>query len=253
VVLCLLLWGMAFPMSAQATTHSTKYLVPVGHTIGIKLFARGVLVVDSGSAKDSGIRVGDMLLQCNGTAIQSIEQFSDLLQRSGGTVTLTLRRGSKTLELPVPVTEGADGVWRLGAWIRDSMAGIGTMTFYDPETGVFGALGHGVTDTDTALLMPLSAGAIMESTVKAVKRGEEGCAGELRGDFNLTEDMGTLSANSDCGVFGQMERENWSGELGEALPIAAPGEVKTGKATILANVTGDTVEEYGVEISRVYP
>jgi len=125
------------------------------------------------------------------------------------------------------------------------MAGIGTMTWYDPATGVFGALGHGVTDTDTALLMPFSNGSILPSTVKAVKRGETGSAGELRGDFDLTGDLGPLYANTTSGIFGRLETapaETEAVPTGAALP---------GEAVILANVQGDEVREYDIEILKV--
>ena len=125
----------------------------------------------------------------------------------------------------------------------------GTITFYDPVTGTFGALGHGITDTDTGMLMPLGDGAVMDASVKAVKRGSVGEPGELKGNFDLTHDRGELYANTERGVFGVME----SCELTQAsaVPVAKPGEVHEGAAQILANVSGDGVEEYTVEIARV--
>lgn len=102
--------------------------------------------------------------------------------------------------------ENEKGVYCIGAWIRDSMAGIGTMTYYDPVSGKFGALGHGIADVDTMQLMPFSSGSILPSSVKAVKKGTPGCAGELKGDFDLTVDMGSLCANTDCGVFGILDQ-----------------------------------------------
>ena len=128
------------------------------------------------------------------------------------------------------------------------MAGIGTMTYYDPESGTFGALGHGITDVDTAQLMPFSSGSILPSTVKAVKKGASGEAGELRGDFDLTMDLGTLSANTASGIFGTVEETTFPQGLGQALPVAEATEVRTGPAVILSNVEGDNVEEYDVEI-----
>ena len=128
------------------------------------------------------------------------------------------------------------------------MAGIGTVTFYDPDTGTFGALGHGITDADTGLLMPLGDGAVMDASVKAVKRGAAGEPGELKGSFDLEHDRGELYANTDRGVFGVMEDFDFAGS---AVPVAAPGEVRTGGAVIRANVSGDGVEEYAIEITRV--
>lgn len=256
-----LLWSVSsLTVGAKAATlgedTAPQYLVPVGHTVGIKLFSRGLLVVQLSDgqtpAKDCGLKTGDQILQCNGGAVDSTEDFQSMLQESGGDpVTLHVQRAGKTMDLTAEPEAGADGTYRLGAWVRDSMAGIGTVTFYDPQSGTFGALGHGITDVDTAQLMPLSQGAVMASRVKAVKKGETGAAGELRGDFDLTADLGTLNTNCDCGVFGTVPDGAFGEELGTALPVAKPEEVQEGKATILANVAGDTVEEYEVEITQV--
>ena len=261
VCLGLLFTGAAFAPGAYAMTRGgsegVRSLVPVGHTVGVKLFADGVLVVGLSDgdtpAKESGLREGDIMLTFNGTDIDSTEHLQQLLAENGeAQATMSVKRGARTLTLPVTPEEAEDGTYRLGAWIRDSMAGIGTMTFYDPESGVFGALGHGVTDVDTGKLMPLERGSIMDATVKAVKRGESGSPGELRGDFNLTRDSGSLYANTDCGLFGVVEGESNAVTTQAALPVAAKDEVKTGKATILANCGGDEVKEYEVEIERVY-
>ncbi|MBE7003418.1 MAG: SpoIVB peptidase [Ruminococcaceae bacterium] len=235
----------------------TRYLVPVGHTVGVKLFAEGVLVVGLSDgetpAKESGLREGDILLTFNGTEVDSTEHLQRLLTENGASrATMGVRRGMKTLALPVTPETGEDGKVRLGAWIRDSMAGIGTMTFYDPQSGLFGALGHGVTDVDTGALMPLHSGSIMDATVKAVKHGASGSPGELRGSFDLTRDSGSLTANTSCGLFGTLTGESNAITTQRAVPVAKRGEIRTGRATILANVGGDEVCEYEVEIERVY-
>ena len=247
----------ASTVTGGAAGSTVRCLVPVGHTIGVKLFADGVLVVGLSDgdtpAKASGLREGDIVLAFNGTEIDSTEHLQQLLAENGeARATVSVMRGAKTLTLPITPEETDDGAYRLGAWIRDSMAGIGTMTFYDPETGMFGALGHGVTDVDTGALMPLQSGNIMDATVKAVKRGESGSPGELRGDFDLTRDSGSLYANTDCGLFGTIEGETNAVVTQTAVPIAARDEVRTGKASILANVDGGEVREYDVEIERIY-
>ena len=190
-----------------------------------------------------------MIETCGGAAVTSTEQFQSLLQSSGGSETdLQVRRNGGSMTLSVSPTQNDQGVYCIGAWIRDSMAGIGTMTFYDPATGVFGALGHGSSDVDTALLMPFSNGSILPSTVKAVKRGETGAAGELRGDFDLTRDLGQLYANTGSGIFGTLETEGLRSD--GAMPAGQP---QTGPAVIRANVQGDQVEEYDIEIVKVIP
>lgn len=232
---------------------SARMLVPVGHTVGIKLFSRGVVVVkltDGGTpARSCGLRTGDVIEECGGAAVTSTEQFQSLLQENGDSETdLRVRRDGGSMTLSVAPAQNDQGVYCIGAWIRDSMAGIGTMTFYDPATGVFGALGHGITDTDTALLMPFSNGSILPSTVKAVKRGETGAAGELRGDFDLTRDLGQLYANTSAGIFGTLETD---GLKNDGAMFA--GQPKAGPAVIRSNVQGDQVVEYDIEILKVVP
>ena len=227
-----------------------RMLVPVGHTVGIKLFSRGVVVVkltEGGTpARECGLRTGDVIVKCGGDAVTSTEQFQSLLQKSGGSAAdLQIDRDGGQITLSVEPSQNDQGVYCIGAWVRDSMAGIGTMTYYDPATGAFGALGHGVTDTDTALLMPFSNGSILPSTVKAVKKGEAGSAGELRGDFDLTRDLGPLYANTGSGIFGKLDS---APEAGTALPT---GTALPGPATVLANVRGDEVREYDIEILKV--
>lgn len=243
---------------ARAAALEAEQLIPVGHTIGIKLFSEGVVViglaeVDAGGAvytpgADCGLQIGDVIEEANGREVESSEQFARLLQ-CGGVVELAVARGNETLTLSAEPVQGEDGTWRLGAWIRDSMAGIGTVTFYDPDTGTFGALGHGITDMDTGLLMPLGDGSVMRSSVKTVKRGTAGAPGELKGSFDLHHDLGELYANTDRGVFGTME--DCGLVSGEALPVARADEVRAGPAAIRSNVSGDGVEEYSIEIVRV--
>lgn len=239
--------------AAEVKTEDSRLLVPVGHTVGIKLFARGVLVVklpeEDSPARECGLKEGDVILSCGGSTVTSTEHFQSLLQKTDGAKTdLQVHRNGVTMSFTVDPEANDQGVYCIGAWIRDSMAGIGTMTYYDPATGEFGALGHGIADVDTAQLMPFSNGEILPSTVKAVKKGEAGCAGELRGDFDLKCDMGDLYANTDCGVFGTLDAEASTLELGEAIPT---GTAEEGGATIRANVEGDCVEEYDIQIEKV--
>lgn len=263
LVAALLTVGLSQPGEdqTQACMAAGKKLVPVGQTVGIKLFARGVMVVGLSDvatteggcspAKACGLKTGDIITHINETQVDTIEEVEQLLRESEGELEIRATRGSRQLNLSahaVPCL--ADGSYKLGAWIRDSMAGIGTVTFYDPETGQFAALGHGINDVDTGLLMPLQSGSIMPSSVTGLIPGEKGCPGELHGSFDLTRDLGQLTANTDWGVFGTLKEDCFSGK---ALEVARASQVKTGAATILANIQGETVEEYTAEILRVYP
>ena len=221
------LWGRAAALCAAILLALTvcvrgayaqeKTVIPLGQAVGIKLFANGVLVVDVSAlegvggkspAQKCGIREGDLLLTFNGKKIASTEHLQELLRQNGTQpAQIELQRGRENKTVEITPACGDDGSVRLGAWIRDSMAGIGTMTYYDPESGSFGALGHGITDVDTAQLMSLGSGSIMETTVKAVKKGEKGEPGELKGDFSVQRDVGTVTVNSDGGIFGTVSDE----------------------------------------------
>ena len=249
-LLALLACSASVSMAAEVTP---RMLVPVGHTVGIKLFSKGVVVVklsDGGTpAKACGLRTGDVIVQCGGSTVTSSEQFQSLLQTCGGTAELEVRRNGDSMTLSVEPERNDQGVYCIGAWIRDSMAGIGTMTYYDPATSTFGALGHGITDVDTAQLMPFSNGSILPSTVKAVKKGEAGSAGELRGDFDLTGDLGGLYANTSSGVFGTLEAA-YAPAQAQAVMTGQPA---AGPAVIRSNVQGDEVREYDIEILKTVP
>ncbi len=235
-----------------AAAREERTLIPMGTAVGIKLFADGALVVDV-AEKDCRLKTGDLLLEINDEKIRSTEFLQSYLQRNAAApATLALRRGSRLCSITVTPRADRDGVWRIGAWVRDSMAGIGTVTYYDPATGRYGALGHGINDVDTAALMSLSAGSIMETSVKAVKRSDPGDPGELRGDFAQQRDVGTLTANTAGGIFGTLADKDLLPQNARALPIAAPQEVKTGPASILTTVAGSAPQEYAVEITKVY-
>ena len=237
---------------ARAAEVTPRTVIPVGHTVGIKLFARGVMVVklpeDDTPARECGLKTGDVIVKCGGVSVTSTEQFQSLLQKTGGDATdLQIRRGGEDVTLSVSPERNEKGVCCIGAWIRDSMAGIGTVTYVDPAANTFAALGHGITDTDTAQLMPFASGSILPSTVKAVKRGQAGAAGELRGDFDLETELGQLYANTNCGIFGTLSEEHGSLE-GQAVPV---GTAEAGPAVIRSNIRGDEVEEFDIEITRV--
>ena len=242
-----------------AQSEEARYVIPLGQAVGIKLFSQGVLVVGLSDgtnqghpspAKACGLEEGDIITHMNGTPVSSIEQVQAVLrQLNDPALTLTVLRADQTLSISTQAVRGSGGVWQLGAWIRDSMAGIGTLTFVEPATGLFGTLGHGINDVDTAVLMKLQSGAITPATVASVVKGTDGRPGELRGVFSSREELGDLYANTEQGVFGHLD--NTGAFTGRAVPTAKAQEIHRGQATILANVSGDTVEEYTVEIQKV--
>ena len=241
-----------------------RTLVPVGRAVGVKLFSDGVMVVgfsevasDQGRAapaRDCGLKEGDIITHIGQAEVDTIEEVQAALQQAGDAdLSIRALRDDRAVQFTAHAVRcGSDGQYKLGAWIRDSMAGIGTVTFWDPESGTFGALGHGINDVDTAQLMPLQSGGILYSDVAGVKKGEKGAPGELKGAFQADRDLGTLYANTPGGVFG-----TWSGaDLSQSVrpvAVAARDEVRAGPATILSNISGDQVKEYAVEITRIFP
>lgn len=251
-------------VTAAMREKTTKTLIPMGCSVGVKLFSKGVMVVglskisslngECSPAAEGGLAEGDIITHVGIEEINSIENLVEVVQKSGGgKLNFSALRNDKVLRLQItPAKSKEDDNYKLGAWIRDSMAGIGTLTFYDPETKTFGALGHGVNDVDTSLLMPLSSGAIMDSKVTAVKRGTAGCPGELQGTFDMTRDLGSIYANTDYGIFGTAEAKDLNLKS-KPMEIKRKSEVKTGPASILSNISGEEVVEYSIEIVKQYP
>ena len=253
----LTVWSAAAPAFAGVPA-----VIPVGKAVGIKLFSDGVVVVgtseiatDEGNvnpAKACGLKEGDIITHINSTEVDTIEEVSALLQElEGEAMSIRAIRDDKQVQLTATAALcAADGAYKLGAWIRDSMAGIGTVTFYCPDTGAFGALGHGINDVDTALLMPLESGSILPATVAGVEKGKAGDPGQLQGVFDTDSTLGLLRANTSGGVFGVMADSGWV--EGAAVEVARRDEVQPGEATILCNIDHDRVEEYGIQISKVF-
>ena len=263
VALALLLAWAAWAQPARAA-ETPREVIPMGRTVGIKLFSDGVMVVGFGEvtaadgshtpAKDCGLKEGDIITHINREEVDSIEEVQALLQQVGDqAMSIRAVRDDKQVQFTAQAVQcSADGQYKLGAWIRDSMAGIGTLTFCDPESGVFGALGHGINDVDTARLMPMQSGSILYSEVVDVQKGAKGTPGQLQGAFQVNTDLGELWANTGCGVYGRLSDTGLTDGL-EPVAVTQRSQVKTGPAVIRSNVAGDQVEEYSVEITRIFP
>lgn len=236
-------------------------LIPLGRTTGIKLYSRGVMVVGFSQlescgtcpAKEGGLKEGDVLLKLNNQEITGNECMTALLASlpEGDLIFTVLRDGQEQTFRVQAVYDDSLGCWRIGAWIRDSVAGIGTITFVDPDTGVFGALGHGICDADTGQLVTFGTGSVMPSSVTSVKKSASGTPGQLCGQFDLIHDQGWLASNCEGGIFGQLSEDALYRDR-EALEVADSGELHPGPATILSNVEGVETESFDVRILKVY-
>lgn len=229
-------------------------LVPVGRTVGIRLQTPGALVValtkteGACPAEAAGIRAGDLIIAMQGQTIDSAAAFMEAAAAlDGSPVRITVEREGAEKDFTVtPAPLG--GGWMIGVWLRDSISGIGTVTFLDPETGFYGALGHPINDVDTGVCLPVGEGKVMPAEVTGVCRGQSGAPGELSGSFDFESCCGSILVNSPCGIFGYLENF----DAGEAVPVASDEEIHAGKASILSNVEGSSVGEYGIEIEQVF-
>ncbi len=241
-----------------------EYVLPGGTPFGIKMFTDGVMVVGMtdvindgetiNPAKDAGIRLGDVITKVNGRRVSTNEEVASFVEKSNGSpLTVQIRRDDQELfeASVIPVRSDDAGGYRAGMWVRDSSAGIGTMTFIDPESGCFAGLGHGVCDIDTGNLMPLSSGEAVDVTITGVTKGMSGSPGELRGAFSESRPMGVLLRNDVTGVYGQLNSASLDWGSVMPTPVAMRQEVKPGKAIVRTTVDGEEAMEYEIVIERV--
>ena len=244
LVLCV--WLLVFTVCAAQT------LVPVGQVVGLELVDNTVTVAAfdrqlGGSAQKAGLKVGDRILSVNGHAIHTAADIRYALDRTDGTVEMTVMRNKKsnTIRFAPNITDAGP---KLGIYLKQGVTGVGTVTWYDPDTGNFGTLGHGVNNARGELLKMVSGNAYKASVV-SVRKGLCGEPGQLMGALKEAEPLGVLYKNTAQGVFGKT-KVGWAGEQ---LPVATAKDVKTGPAVIRSTIQGDTVQEYSVEILKVYP
>ena len=222
-----------------------KVLVPGGCTVGMKLYCEGLVVTGfekPSAARIAGLKTGDVIVRADGKSVTTAASLRSCLGREQ--VVLTVLRNGKEAEYCVRPQEE-----KLGVYIRDSISGIGTVTYYDPETGSFGALGHGVSEAETELVIPVNRGTVIRSRVERVEKGEQGDPGELKGRFDVNQILGEVEKNTMRGVFGRMSEEI----KGAPVSVASAGDVRIGAAEIRSNVSGTQVESYSVEILKIYP
>lgn len=238
-------------------------VVPGGQSIGVNLHTLGVLVVghhlietkdgDSSPGEEAGIQVGDVILKVNNQDIKKMEEITPLVDEAGEkekTLQFLIQRGEKTIEKELkPALDNEENNYRIGLYIRDSAAGIGTMTFYDPNTKNYGALGHVISDMDTKKPIQIHDGTIVESSITNIQKGNNGKPGEKQASFNNEDEpLGTITKNSPFGVFGKLTEKLQDSKWNKPMPIALSQEVELGKAQLLTVVDGEKVEAFDVEI-----
>ncbi|MUV39689.1 SpoIVB peptidase [Lentibacillus sp. JNUCC-1] len=243
-------------------------VAPGGQSIGIQLQTLGVLVVghhlvngEEGKVspgEEADIEVGDVILEINGKEVKKMDDVKPIVKEAGKTgdpLDLVIKRGKDKHETTLhPVKNNTDGEYQIGLYIRDSAAGIGTMTFYEPDSKKYGALGHVISDMDTKKPIEIMDGSIVNSTITSIQKGNNGSPGEKQATFSTTDKkLGNITKNSPFGVFGVLEEAIDNGIQDKALPIALSHEVKEGPAQIYTVVEGEKVEAFDVEVINSAP
>jgi len=231
---------------------NAQSLVPGGQVIGLELGDNTVTVAAfdealGADAKQAGLKVGDQILSVNGKPVHTAADVRYALERSEGVVEVKVQRNKKSNTLRFTPAVTADGP-KLGVFLKQGVTGIGTVTWYDPDTGKFGTLGHGVNNPRGELLNMVS-GSAYQASVVSVRKGACGNPGQLMGTLQDAEPIGSLYKNTSRGIFGITDK-GWSGDL---MPLGSAKDVRTGAATIRSTVQGNSVQEYSVEILKVYP
>ena len=236
-------------------------LVPCGDVFGIKFFTKGVVVVKlsdietkdghTSPAAKAGINVGDIIQSIDGSEVNTVEQMSAIVENSKGRdlAVTYVRDGEEKNCVITPLLSLSDKKYKTGIWVRDSTAGIGTMTYYNPQTGRFAGLGHGICDSSSGRLVSLSQGIIMDVSINGVVKGKVGDAGELRGSFNAKK-IGSLSRNSSNGVFGVISLNSVHSPEGK-MHVCTKEEIKNGEAYIWCTLDENGPQKYSVSISDI--
>ncbi|WP_173275561.1 SpoIVB peptidase [Paenibacillus sp. NEAU-GSW1] len=242
-------------------------VIPGGQTIGVKVKSAGILVVghhqvaDNNGIKKSpgeeaGLKLGDLIVKIDGKVINEVRKVAEIVEQAGiakKPLAITYKRNGTLAETRLsPVLDAQERNWRLGLYIRDSAAGVGTLTFYAPDQGVYGALGHVITDMDTQTPIEVGDGQILQSSVTSINKSQNGDPGEKRAHFvKEGKVLGNIERNTPFGIFGKMNENPNHSYSEKSIPVAFAEEVKEGPAQILTVVNGQRVERFDIEISHV--
>ena len=245
--------------SESAYAQSEKLYIPGGMPFGAKIYSDGVSIsmftdpkelgTEQNPSVSAGLKLGDVIKKINNTVIRDPDTLTNCINDScGNELTVTVLRAGKEEKINVKAHKCTDGEYRLGISVRDSMAGIGTVTFICENSGAFGGLGHGICDSFTGDVIPILRGSVNNVKINNIIKGTGGKPGEIRGSFT-PERMGTILKNSEKGVFGILS--SVPSQSPQAIPAADVSEIKCGEASILCTLDGEGVKSYTVEIESI--
>lgn len=240
-------------------------VIPVGNIAGIKLYTSGVLVVGMSEIEgidnkkykpyeNTGIQEGDRIIAINNKNIGNTEDLiKNVNQSKGNEIEIQYVHQQKTLQCSIKPVETAQKDYKLGLWVRDSAAGVGTVTFYEPSSKSFGALGHGITDIDTEQLIDIASGEFVTTKILNVVKGESGNPGRIQGTVENQKNIGKIYKNTKFGIYGKVDNISALNiDSSKEMEVALREEIKEGKATILCSLDGKSPKEYEIQIEKIY-
>lgn len=240
-------------------------VIPVGSIAGIKLYTSGVLVVGMSEIQgvdnkkyrpyeNTGIEEGDTIISVNNDKIETTEELIKKVNDCDGKeLEIQYVHDERTLECSIKPVKTSSTEYKLGLWVRDSAAGVGTVTFYEPSTQSFGALGHGITDIDTEQLIDIASGEFVTTKILNVVKGESGTPGRIQGTLDNQKNIGTIYKNTKFGIYGKVENlSSLNIDTSKEIELALRNEIKTGKAKIMCSLENGKIEEYEIEIEKIY-
>ena len=235
-------------------------VVPMGDAIGMKLYTAGVLVVGMSEIEgkkpyeNSGIKEGDRIIQINQNQIDNTNDLMEAVNKSDGkNISIQYVRNEKTITTSIKPIKNSSNEYKIGLWVRDAAAGVGTLTFYEPDSGMFATLGHGIMDIDTSELIKIANGELVTTNILSITKGTKGNPGEIRGTIEAGHTVGSISKNTKFGVFGTMSKTPYLKVSDEnAVQVLLREEIKTDKAQIICELENGKKEYYDIEIQRVF-
>ena len=250
-----------FPVKAVTVNVIPKTsVIPLGKAIGMKMYTEGVLVVGMTEIEgkkpyeNSGIETGDKIIEINNQEINNTDELIACVNSSKGeTVEIKYISDTEEKVANIEPVKTANNEYKLGLWVRDAAAGVGTLTFYEPSTGNFGALGHGINDVDTYELIDIANGELVTTNIVDIVKGQNGTPGEIRGTIDNGITVGAIAKNTSFGVYGQISNINRLNiDSSKAMEVANRNEIKTGKAEIICELENGTTKTYEIEIQKIF-
>ncbi len=240
-------------------------VIPLGNIAGVKLYTNGVLVVGMSEIEgkdnqrykpyvNTGIEEGDTIIKVNNKEINSTDDLIETVNQSkGNKIKINYIHEKETKECSITPVETINKEYKIGLWVRDSAAGVGTITFYEPSNKTFGALGHGITDIDTNELINIASGEFITTKILNITKGEVGTPGKIQGTIDNQTNIGTISKNTKFGIYGKVDNlSSINIDKSKEMDVALRDEIKQGKATILCSLDNQTPQEYEIEIEKIF-